>query len=110
MRLINFDLETTLISFSDTGDNLILTAPATKKIRVYGLFLASDGDSTLVFKDNSSPITTLWPATRVLADGEFNLELVGHSWFDIPEGKQFIINQTGTAIITGRVYYKGMYP
>lgn len=96
------------IDFSAAGDNVIVAAVPDTRVRVWQLFLLVSKDTILVFKDGSTPLTGLM---AMLAHGSVVLDFVRGSreadqpWFTTSPGAAFVINQTGTAQVSGRLYY-----
>lgn len=92
-----------LVSANANGDNILIPGVATQTTRVYRVFFVLSDNSNLVFAD-STPTNLTGPIT-MYAGGSFVLDLQGEPWFTTAAGEDFVLNQTGTAQISGRIYY-----
>lgn len=90
------------IDCSSSGDNTLVALVASKKIKVHRLFLVVSTATNLTFKDGS---TSLTGAMAMSANGGFTLDMQGDPWFTTTAGAAFILNQSGSAQISGRIYY-----
>lgn len=96
------------ISFTTTGDNQLVAGVVGQIIRVFQLFLVVSADTVLTFQDGATPLTGPMP---MKAGGSIVLDFVRGSreadqpWFTTSPGNQFILNQSGTAQVSGRLYY-----
>ena len=86
-----------------TGDNTIIAAVAAQTIRVHRIFFVASAATTIIIKDGSTALTG---AITVTAGGSFVLDMDGDPWFVCSTNTAFIINQSGTAQISGRAYYR----
>ncbi len=93
------------ITFSSSGDNIVVAAVAGKAVRVRKLWLVLAGDSNLTFKDGAS--TSLSGAVPMMAGGSFffPMDLV-EPHFITTTGNAFIINSSVAVQISGMVYYE----
>lgn len=97
------------IDFSAPGDNVVVAAVAGAQVRVFQLFLVVDMATILTIKDGAG-IDLTGPMDMV-AHGSIVLDFVRGSreadqpWFTTSPGNAFIINQTGGAQVSGRLYY-----
>ena len=93
------------ISSNSTGDITVVAAVAGKEIHVYRLVLVVDADTVLTFKDGAS--TNLTGAMSMLGEGSIVLDYDGapKAWFATSSGNAFVINQTWTAQVSGKVSY-----
>jgi len=98
------DLTGAAINASSTGDNTIVSAVSGKNVLVFKIFFVSSAATTVTFKDGTS--TNLTGAVTLAAGGSFVLDLDSEPWFTTTAGNAFIINQSGTAQLSGRAYYK----
>jgi hypothetical protein len=64
--------------------------------------LIMDTTTNLTVKDGSTALTGALPFAN---NGTFALDYDGEPWFITSAGNNFIINQSGIAQISGRVYY-----
>ena len=94
-----------VINSTSTGDITIVAASAGKEIHVYRLVLVVGAATNLTFKDGAS--TNLTGAMNMLANGSITLDYDGGSkaWFTTTSGNAFVINQSGTAQVSGKVSY-----
>ena len=91
------------ISFSDTGDNTVVAATAGQSIRVYRIFFVASADTTVTIKNGTTALTG---EITVFAGGAFVLEYNEEPWFTTSAGSAFVLSQTGTAQISGRLEYQ----
>lgn len=91
------------INFSSTSDNDVVAATANQTIRVFRLFFIASADTTITIKDGSTALTG---AITLFAGGAFVLDYQDLAWFCTSAGNAFVISQTGTAQISGRIYYQ----
>ena len=91
------------INFSGTGDNELVSAVIGQRIRVHKLFLVVSADTNLTFKDGGSALTG---AIGMKANGSVTLDIdTRYPWFTTTAGSAFVLSQSGTAQVSGRVYY-----
>lgn len=91
------------IDFTGTGDNTLVAAVGGKKVYVYQLFLVQSAGSNLTFKDGAG--TALTGTMSMLASGSITLFANGQPYFTTSTGNAFVLNQSGTAQVSGRLYY-----
>lgn len=101
----------TAIDFSASGDNAVVAAVAGQSVQVYQIFFVVSADTIITFYDGVGG-TALTGPISMKANGSVVLDFVRGSreadqpWFRTTEGNAFIINQSGTAQVSGRVYYR----
>lgn len=94
-------LKSAVINFNATGDNTIIAGVLGQTIRIMRMLLTTDGSSTtLTFKD-STPTNF----TGAMTLSGLILDDSGEPWYVTASGKGFVINQSGTAQISGTVWY-----
>lgn len=91
------------ITFSNTGDNTVIAGVSGQTIRVWRLFFVVNAATNVTIKDGAS--TSLTGAMAMAANGGFTLDLQGDPWFVTSSGNNFVVNQSGTAQISGTIYY-----
>lgn len=91
------------IDFSSSGDNTVIALVASKKIKVHRIFFVASSATNITIKDGAS--TSLTGAMAMSANGGFTLDMQGDPWFTTTAGTAFIINQSGSAQVSGRIYY-----
>lgn len=97
------------ISFSATGDNIIIPAVPDVETRVYSWFFTISANTLLTVKDG--PAIVLTGPMAFLAFGDWVLDWreespsVPLAWFTTSPGNALIINQSGVAQVSGRIYY-----
>ncbi len=96
------NLVSAAISFNTTGDNTIISLTANQGIRVYRLMLVADASTNIIFKNGSTALTGAIP---LFAGGAFVLDVSNEPWFIVSVGSAFVINQSGTANIAGKLDY-----
>ena len=98
-----------IIDFTATGDNAVVAGVVNQVVKVFQLFLIVSADTTLTFKDGSG--MDLTGPIAMLANGSIVLDFVRGSreadqpWFTTNVGNAVIINQTGSAQVSGRLYH-----
>lgn len=96
-------LLTAPITFSTTGDNIIVPAITNTRILIDRLWLVGSASVNLIFKDGNSNL--LSGAVPMSANGGITFDISGEPWFTTALGNAFIINQDGTVQISGQIYY-----
>ena len=96
-------LQTTPINFSSTGDNTVISAIASTRILVDRVWLVASTATNLTFKDGAS--NSLSGPVPMSANGGLTFDISGEAWFVTALANAFIINQSGTAQISGQIYY-----
>jgi len=91
------------IDFAGTGDNTIVAAVNPQTTRCFKMFFVVSAATTVIIKDGATALTG---AMTFNAGGTFTLDQDGDPWFTGTSNTAFIINQSGTAQISGRMYYK----
>jgi hypothetical protein len=91
------------ISFTATGDNTLVTGVAGKIISVYKIYLAASAATNLTFKDGAS--TTQSGAIPMAVNGQLVFVYDTTPWFFASPGNNFVLNQSGTAQVSGTIYY-----
>lgn len=91
------------INFSNTGDNTVVAGVSGQTIRVWRLFFVVSAATNITIKDGSS--TSLTGAMNMLANGSAFWDLQGDPWFVTASGNGFVINQSGTAQVSGTCYF-----
>lgn len=92
------------IDFSTTGDNTIVAAVANKTIRVFRFFFVCSAATSITVKDGAG--TSLTGAMSMSQNGGFTLDFQWEPWFRTSSGNALIFNQSGTAQVSGRLYYQ----
>jgi len=90
------------IDFTATGDNTIVAAVAGKAVRVYRIFFVLSAASDIVFKKGATALTGV---IEMKEGGSVTLDFQDQPWFTTELGEAFVINQSGTAQVSGRLYY-----
>ncbi len=91
------------ITFSATGDNVIISTQTSQTVRIYRMFFVVSAATTITVKSGGATLLT-GPMT-FLTGGSFVLDLQGDPWFTTNSSQAFILNQTGTAQVSGAAYY-----
>ena len=91
------------VNFSGTSDNTIISGTANQTIRVFRIFFVASASTTITFKDGATALTG---AITVFAGGAFLLDYQDLAWFTTSSGNGFVISQTGTAQISGRIWFQ----
>ena len=80
----------------------VITAVAGTIFRVYKIWLVTGGSTNLTFEDGTTALSGPVP---ILANGSIVLDMDGWPWFVTSAGNAFNILNSGTAQISGTVYY-----
>lgn len=102
------------IDCSATGDNVIVPGVVDQTIEVYQLYLVVSANTLLSFKNGPSiefdPPMTMLLGGAIVFDGAKRHMDADRPWFRTDPGNAFIINQTGSAQISGRLYFRRGLP
>ena len=97
------------IDFSASGDNIVVAAAdASHRVKVWRLFLVVSADTILTFQSDT---TELSGPISMKANGAIVFDMIPGTrdtntpWFRTELGEDFVINQTGTAQVSGTIYY-----
>ncbi len=97
-----------LIDFSATGDNVVVPAVPGQVVKVFQLFLVLSADTNLTFKDGGAAFSGSLPMKAngsIVLDDNQGSRQADRPWFTSSLGKGFVISQSGTAQVSGRLYY-----
>lgn len=92
------------VDFSASGDNTVIAGVVNKTIRVFRMFFVCSAATSITIKNGAG--TNLTGAMAMSANGGFTLDFQNEAWFHTSASNAFILNQTGTAQVSGRVYYQ----
>jgi hypothetical protein len=95
-------LKSQVIDFSNTGDNTVVAAASGKRVLIHRLMLVCSAATNLTFKRGS---TSLSGAMAMGANGGITFDITGEPWFTTDVAEAFVISQSGTAQISGTVYW-----
>ena len=90
------------IDTTSTGDNTLVAQVGGQTTKMYRLFLTVSAATNLQFKDGATALTG---AMTLQAGGSLTFDFDGEPWFTGSTNTNFILNQSGTAQISGRIYY-----
>lgn len=100
------ELSQVSIDYATTGDKTLVAAVAGQTIRVYGFFLFIAVATSLQFKDG---VAGAGFHGVIAAPTNFSMildiQVIEEPWFVTTAGNAFVLNQTGTSQISGRLYY-----
>jgi len=102
-----------VLNFNGTGDTAVVAGVAGQTVRVWQLFFTVDADTLVTFKRGSTVLTgplTLKAGGAVVLDPVGDHRDPSRPWFTTGAGEAFVISQTGTAQISGRLYYSQGLP
>lgn len=97
---VNLSSET--VNFTTTGSVTVVPGIASQLIRIFRMFLVVSAATNLTFEDSSTALTG---AMNMTANGAIILDFDGEPWFVTSSGNGFVINQSGSAQISGRIYF-----
>ena len=95
------------LDFNATGDTSVIAGVAGQTIRIYRIFFVVGANTSIKFKDGATDLTGLM---TMLSAGAFVLDFQADPWLTTSAASAFVINQSGTAQISGRVYYSQGVP
>ena len=108
LRLLQRGSTQAAIDFTATGDNTIVAGVAGQTIRVVKMFFIVGAATNVTIKDGTG--TNLTGAMPFAANGGLVLDEARDPWFTTSSGNAFVLNQSGTATIAGRIYYEQSTP
>jgi len=91
------------INFSASGDNTIVTAPASGPINVYGLILTVHAATNIIFKHGATAASGAIELTAV--GSSLFLGLYENPWYWTLPGENFIINSSAAVQVSGTCWY-----
>lgn len=94
-----------IVNTNSTGDNTLVAAVPSRSIHIYRMMIVVSAATVLTFKDGAG--TNLTGPMTMTAGGSVVLDYDQGplAWFATSSGNAFVVNQTGTAQISGRVGY-----
>ena len=95
---------TVTVNTANTGTTVIVSTVASQNVFVYRMFFTVGNSSTTIQIKNGSGFSFSGPM-KFNDGGSFVVDYQGDPWFVTDAGTSFEISQTGTAQISGRVYY-----
>lgn len=91
------------ISFSSSGDNVLVAGTAGQSIELVGLILVVAGATNLTFKDGSTVTSGAMPMS---ANGSIILdENPGLAWFVASAGNNLVLNNSNAVQVSGVAYF-----
>jgi hypothetical protein len=103
------------IDTATTGENVLVAAEVGQIIQVWQLFVVVDADTVLTVRSGVGG-TDLTGPMAMKANGAIVLDPVGdhrdpsRPWFTTGPGEAFVIDQSGSAQLSGRLYYSQGMP
>ena len=96
-----------VINFNTTGDNTVIAALANAPINVVGIDFTVSAATNITFKGgNAASPTALSGAIQLTGAGSsLTLQIQPDTYFYCAPGTAFVMNQSGTAQVSGTVYY-----
>lgn len=93
------------IDITASGDTDLVALTAGQIIKVYGLFLASQGAVDVILKDGTTP-TELFPLVSLTGKGaSWMLPRDSHIWCQTAAAAKLTLNCSAAIRVTGRLYY-----
>lgn len=90
------------IDFTATGDTSLVAGVGGQTVKVYKIFFVASAATVVTFKRAATALTG--PIT-LAAGGSVVLDFDAEPWFTTGTAEAFVLGQSGTAQISGRVYY-----
>jgi hypothetical protein len=97
-------LKSLAISFTTTGDNVVIPAIAGATIMVYGILFTVAGATNITFKDGSTALSGAM--VFAVAGQGLTLYINEEPYFVCQPGDTFVMNQSGAVQTSGTVYYQ----
>jgi len=92
------------ISFNTTGDNTVVAANAQGQIHVHGILFTVDAATNITIKSGATLLTGALVFTG--SGSSMTLEInMDEPYFSCPTNTAFIMNQSGTAQVSGVLHY-----
>ena len=91
------------VNFSSTGDNVIVSSTSNTTIKVYRVLILCNSGATVTLKNGTG--TSLTGPMTCLTGGSFLFDSASIPYFVTTANNGFIVNQTGSAQLTGFVQY-----
>lgn len=101
--ILPLPLKNAVVNIASIGDNTIVTAVAAQRIRIWRVFLWSNGINTVTLKDGTA--TNLTGGIAMVAQSNFQLALDQEAWFNLTTNTAFIINLSAAIQLSGVVQY-----
>lgn len=102
---LSWPLSAASINFATTGDNTLVAGVAGQIITVYKIFLVVTTTAVaLTFKDGTAG-TALTGAITPTPGTPLIFQFETTPWFFASPGNNFVLNQSGTSQVSGRIYY-----
>jgi hypothetical protein len=93
------------ISFSASGDNIIVAAVSGKIIRLYRLLLVVGAATSITFFDGTPGGTALSGAFPFSAGGSMVLDDSGDAWYMTSPGNALVLNNLNAVQVSGTAWY-----
>lgn len=91
------------ITFSSSGDNIIVPAVAGQRIFLYRMLWVATSATNITFKDGAS--TSLSGAMAFGANGSTTLDFQGEAWYATSAGNALILNSSNAVQVSGTAWY-----
>jgi len=92
------------INFNSSGDNVVISSPASGPINVYAIFFTVNGATNLTFKD--SVVGNLSGAIVLTGNGSsLTLPMQDEPWYQIQPGSNFVMNSSNAVTFGGTIWY-----
>lgn len=95
-------LTSSVVSFSSSGNNIVVALNATKRINIHRIWLVVAGATNLIFKNGTISLSGAVPMST---NGALTFDITGEPWFTASAGNDFIINSSDAVQVSGTVYY-----
>lgn len=96
-------LQSVSINFSATGNNTIVAGVANQRVRVFAIFFVVSAATNVTPQDGAA--TALTGAMSFTSNGSLFFGNTTEPYFTTSLGNAFVLNQSGTAQVSGRAYY-----
>ncbi len=91
-------------NFSSSGNTTVVASSGSLQVRLFQLILMTSAATNVTIQDGATPNGNQLGPFPMLANGAIVLDLNSEPWLTTVTGGSLIINQSGTAAITGKVW------
>ncbi len=95
-----------VIAAAGAGDNTLVAAVATKKIRVLSAVLVASGGANIVRFESDAAGTALSGLMDLGADGQLVLPLNGFGWLETVAGELLNLELSAATLVAGVLVYE----
>lgn len=94
-----------VINFSSSGDNTVITAPASGPINVVGIAFTVSGATNITFKNGSTAQSGAIVFTGNGSSMTLMLSEWSNAYYYADAGNNFVMNSSAAVTVTGTIWY-----